>query len=81
MNIVIANVPGLINSLENKSNVCVSVFRDPGLKMVFASKVSSLLSKASKYHNESFRLQVKELLPRIERTLEEVALGALKAPR
>jgi hypothetical protein len=49
--IVVADIPGLVNSLENKGGVCISVSRDPGLKMVFASKASSLLSKASKYHN------------------------------
>ena len=67
--IVVADIPGLVNSLENKSGVCVSVSRDPGLKMVFASKASSLLSKASKYHNESFRLQGKELQRRMGRIL------------
>jgi len=35
------------------------------LKMVFASKASSLLSKANKYHNESFELQGKELQKRM----------------
>ncbi|MCC6005026.1 MAG: hypothetical protein LM590_11890 [Thermofilum sp.] len=49
--IIVADIPGLVNSLENKGGVCISVSRDPGLKMVFASKASSLLSKASKYHN------------------------------
>jgi hypothetical protein len=67
--IVVADIPGLVNSFENKSGVCVSVSRDPGLKMVFASKASSLLSKASKYHNESFRLQGKELQKRMGRVL------------
>jgi hypothetical protein len=67
--IVVADIPGLVNSLENKSGVCVSVSRDPGLKMVFASKASSLLSKASKYRNESFRLQGKELQRRMGRIL------------
>jgi len=67
--IVVADIPGLVNSLENKSGVCVSVSRDPGLKMVFASKASSLLSKASKYHNESFRLHGKELQRRMGRIL------------
>jgi hypothetical protein len=47
--IVVADVPGLVNSLESKGGVCISVSRDPGLKMVFASKASSPLSKASKY--------------------------------
>jgi hypothetical protein len=37
--------------------------------MVFASKVSSLLSKASKYRNESFRLQGKELQKRMGKVL------------
>ena len=59
--IVVADIPGLVNSLENKGGVCVSVSRDPGLKMVFASKASSLLSKASKYHNESIMIQGEEL--------------------
>jgi len=68
-NIVVADIPGLVNSLENKGSMCVSVSRDPGLKMVFASKVSSLLSKASKYHNESFMLQGKELQKRMGRIL------------
>ena len=63
--IVVADVPGLLNSLESKGGVCISVSRDPGLKMLFASKASSLLSKASKYHNESFRLQGKELKKRV----------------
>ncbi|MCC6024583.1 MAG: ATP-binding protein, partial [Thaumarchaeota archaeon] len=67
--IVVADVPGLVNSLEGVGGVCVSVSRDPGLKMVFASKASSLLSKASKYHNESFRLQGKELQKRMSRVL------------
>jgi hypothetical protein len=67
--IVVADIPGLVNSIENKSGVCVSASRDPGLKMVFASKASSLLSKASKYHNESFRLQGKELQKRMGRIL------------
>jgi len=67
--IVVADIPGLVNSLENKSGVCVSVSRDPGLKMVFASKASSLLSKASKYHNDSFRLHGKELQKRMGRAL------------
>ena len=67
--IVVANVSGLVNSLEGVGGVCVSVSRDPGLKMVFASKASSLLSKASKYHNESFRLQGKELQKRMGRIL------------
>jgi hypothetical protein len=63
--IIVADVPGLVNSLEGAGGVCVSVSRDPGLKMVFASKASSLLSRASKYHNESFRLQGKELQKRM----------------
>jgi len=63
--IIVADVPGLVNSLESRGGVCVSVSRDPGLKMVFASKASSLLSRASKYHNESFRLQGKELQKRM----------------
>jgi hypothetical protein len=67
--IVVADIPGLVNSLENKGGICVSVSRDPGLKMVFASKASSLLSKASKYHNESFRLQGRELQRRMGRIL------------
>ena len=67
--VVLADVPGLVNSLENKGGVCISVSRDPGLKMIFASKASSLLSKASKYHNESFRLQGKELQKRMGRVL------------
>jgi len=54
--IVVADIPGLVNSLENKGGVCISVSRDPGLKMVFASKASSLLNKALKYHNESYKL-------------------------
>ncbi|MEM0005036.1 MAG: hypothetical protein QXN97_06870 [Desulfurococcaceae archaeon] len=67
--VVVADIPGLVNSLENKGGVCVSVSRDPGLKMVFASKASSLLSKVSKYHNESFRLHGKELQKRMGRVL------------
>jgi hypothetical protein len=67
--IVVADIPGLANSLENKGGACVSVSRDPGLKMIFASKVFSLLSKASKYYNESFRLQGKELQKRMGRIL------------
>ena len=67
--IIVADIPGLVNSIENKSGVCISVSRDPGLKMVFASKASSLLSKASKYHNESFRLQGKDLQKRMGRVL------------
>jgi hypothetical protein len=67
--IVVADVPGLVNSLEGVGGVCVSVSRDPGLKTVFASKASSLLSRASKYHNESFRLQGKELQKRMGRVL------------
>jgi hypothetical protein len=67
--IVVADIPGLVNSIENKSGVCVSVSRDPGLKMIFVSKASSLLSRASKYHNESFRLQGKELQKRMGRIL------------
>jgi hypothetical protein len=55
--IVLSDLPGLVNSLESVGGVCVSVSRDPGLKMVFASKASSLLGKAGKYHNESLRLQ------------------------
>ena len=54
--ILVADIPGLTNYLENKGGVCVSVSRDPGLKMAFASMASPLQSKASKYHNESFRL-------------------------
>jgi DNA helicase HerA-like ATPase/DNA-binding MarR family transcriptional regulator len=67
--IVVADVPGLVNSLESRGGVCISVSRDPGLKMIFASKASSLLSKASKYRNESFRLQGKELQKRMGRVL------------
>lgn len=67
--IVVSDIPGLVNSLESIGGVCVSVSRDPGLKMVFASKASSLLSKASKYRNESFRLQGKELQKRMSRVL------------
>ncbi|MCC6024133.1 MAG: hypothetical protein LM600_05475 [Thaumarchaeota archaeon] len=67
--IIVADIPGLANSLESKGGVCISVSRDPGLKMVFASKASSLLSKASKYHNESFKLQGKELQKRMSRVL------------
>jgi hypothetical protein len=37
--------------------------------MVFASKASSLLSKASRYHDESFRLQSKGLQKRMGRAL------------
>jgi DNA helicase HerA-like ATPase len=67
--VVVSDLPGLVNSLESKGGVCVSASRDPGLKMVFASKASSLLSKASKYHNESFRLQGKELQKRMGKIL------------
>ena len=67
--IVLSDLPGLANSLEDMGGICISVSRDPGLKMVFASKASSLLSKASKYHNESFRLQGKELQKRMGKVL------------
>jgi len=30
--IVVADIPGLANSLENKGGVCISASRDPGLK-------------------------------------------------
>lgn len=43
------------------------------MKMVFASKASSLLSKASKYHNELFRLQGKEL----QRRMNKILLGRI----
>ena len=35
--IVVSDIPGLVNSLSSRGGVCVSVSRDPGLKMVFAS--------------------------------------------
>ena len=44
--IVVADTPGLANSLGNKSSVLIPVSRHPKLKMVFASKASSLLTKA-----------------------------------
>lgn len=58
--IFVSDVPGLVNSLGGREVVCISVSRDPGLRMVFASKAASLLSKASKYNNESFELQGRE---------------------
>jgi hypothetical protein len=57
--IVVADVLGLVNSLESKGDVYISASRDPCHKIVFASKAFSLFSKASKYHNESLRLQGK----------------------
>jgi len=71
--IVVSDVPGLVNSLNGRGGVCVSVSRDPSLKMVFANKASSLLSKASKYHNEAFRLQGKEL----QKRMSKVVLGRI----
>jgi hypothetical protein len=31
--IVVADIPGLVNSLESKGGVCVSVSRDPGVEI------------------------------------------------
>lgn len=53
--------------------VCISVSRDPSLKVVFASKVSSLLNKTLKYHNEAYKLQDKEL----QKRLSKIVLGKL----
>jgi len=71
--IVVSDIPGLVNFLSGKGGVCVSVSRDPGLKMMFASKASSLLNKALKYHNEAYKLQGKELQGR----LSKIVLGRI----
>ena len=71
--IVVSDIPGLVNSLSGKSSVRLSVSRDPSLKMVFASKASSLLNKALKYHNEAYKLQGKEL----QRRLSKIVLGKI----
>ena len=67
--IVVSDVPGLVNSLSGKGSVCVSVSRDPSLKTVFASKTPSLLNKALKYHNEAYKLQGKKLKRRMSRIM------------
>ncbi|MEM4592360.1 MAG: DUF87 domain-containing protein [Ignisphaera sp.] len=67
--IIVSDIPGLVNSLEFPGGVCVSVSRDPGLRMVFAGEVSKLMSKAVKYNNQAYRERAKLLRNRVNKVV------------
>jgi len=67
--IVVSDIPGLVNSLEFPGGVCVGVSRDPGLRMVFAGEVSKLMNKSVKYNNQAYREKAKLLRNRVNRVL------------
>jgi len=69
--IVLSDTPGLVNSIGDNGGICISVPWDPGLKMVFATKAFSLLGKVSRYNNEYFRVQGREL----QKRLSKIVLG------
>ncbi|MEM4546986.1 MAG: DUF87 domain-containing protein [Nitrososphaerota archaeon] len=67
--IVVSDVPGLVNSLEAVGGVCVGVSRDPGLRMVFAGEVSKLMNKSIKYNNQAYREKAKFLRNRVNKVI------------
>ncbi|MEM1842239.1 MAG: ATP-binding protein [Ignisphaera sp.] len=67
--IVVSDVPGLVNSLDIVGGVCISVSRDPGLRMVFAGEVSKLMNKSIKYNNQAYREKAKFLRNRVNKVI------------
>ncbi|MEM4958403.1 MAG: ATP-binding protein [Nanopusillaceae archaeon] len=67
--IVVSDIPGLVNSLEAVGGVCVGVSRDPGLRMVFAGEVSKLMSKSVRYNNQAYREKAKLLRNRVNKVV------------
>ncbi|MEM4481629.1 MAG: DUF87 domain-containing protein, partial [Desulfurococcaceae archaeon] len=67
--IVVSDIAGLVNSLNSVSGVCVSIARDPGLKMVFANEISKLMNKSVKYNNQAYRERAKLLRNRVSKVV------------
>ncbi|MEM4676163.1 MAG: DUF87 domain-containing protein, partial [Nitrososphaerota archaeon] len=67
--IIVSDVPGLVNSLEFPGGVCISVSRDPNLRIVFANEVSKLMNKSVKYNNQAYRERAKLMRNRINKVL------------
>ncbi len=81
VDLAVSDLPGLVNSLEDVGGVCVSVSRDPRLKMIFAKHVTSLVQKAVKYNNQAYREQAKLLRDRMNKAVlgKILALSSDKA--
>ncbi|MEM4914048.1 MAG: ATP-binding protein, partial [Desulfurococcaceae archaeon] len=67
--IIVSDVPGLVNSLEAVGGVCIGASRDPGLRMVFAGEVSKLMNKSVKYSNQAYRERAKLLRNRVNKVV------------
>ena len=67
--LIISDLPGLINSLNFLGGICVSVSRDPGLRSVLYGMLSNLSKKALKQNNLALRLQVSEAQKKIPKLL------------
>lgn len=71
--VVVSDVPGLVNSLEMVGGVCVSASKDPGLRAVFAKQVAKLAQRAVKYGDQVYREHARLLRNRVSK----VVLGAV----
>ncbi len=67
--LVVSDIPGLVNSLEFPGGVCISVSRDPGLRRVFVNEVSKLMNKSIRYSDQAYSERAKLLRNRVNKAL------------
>jgi len=65
--LIISDLPGLINSLSFPGGVCVSVSRDPRVRLLLLKRLATLSKKASKQENLTLKLQSSEMLKKIHK--------------
>lgn len=61
--VVVSDLPGLVNSLGDEvGGVCVSVSRDPGLRLVFTNHVTKLMSRAVSEQAKLLRSRINRVM-------------------
>ncbi|MEM2018990.1 MAG: hypothetical protein QXM34_04450, partial [Zestosphaera sp.] len=65
--LIISDLPGLINSLSFPGGVCVSVSRDPRVRLLLLKRLATFSKKASKQENLTLKLQSSEMLKKIHK--------------
>lgn len=73
--LIISDLPGLINSLNFPGGVCVSVSKDPGVRLLLLRRLAALSKKALKQDNLMLRLQSSEM----QKKIHKLVLGKVLA--
>lgn len=73
--LIISDLPGLVNSLNFPGGVCVSVSKDPGVRLLLLRRLAALSKKALKQDNLMLRLQSSEM----QKKIHKLVLGKVLA--